>query len=788
MPRRIACRRVGSNEVRVGAVMSHLRRVGFLFLCGVAFACGSNPAGQGSFDLVDGTGPEEVGLADVPADHGPDLPATPDVPDGTAQDHDSFPDGFFADSDAGPFGDWGKPCAGNDDCESGVCIEVDEDTSVCTINCVEECPKDWVCKGIATGGPDLTFVCVPPKANLCKTCGGNDDCLYQGDLCVPVGASGNFCLTDCSGGQGCPLHYTCTVMEIAGLDEPVSLCTPDTGSCICTHELDQTTEECSASNEFGKCFGEKLCDGDKGWTECDAATPQAETCNGKDDDCDGTADEELADLPCVKKNEHGECKGMQLCLGQEGLQCDAQEPGPELCDGEDNNCDNQVDEGFDDTDSDGASDCIDLDDDGDGILDTVDNCDLIANLGQADHDEDGLGDACDEDDDNDGVPDVSDNCPFVANPGQGDIDGDKLGDECDDDMDGDGSPNPWDCNPTDPAIYPNAAEVCDGLDNNCNLFSDEGYPDSDGDALADCADLDDDNDGDPDVTDCKPLDPEVGNGLPEVCDGKDNNCTGIVDEGFPDSDKDGIADCVDIDSDGDGIPNFQDNCPLVPNVDQVNTDGDPMGDACDPDDDNDGILDDGDGSGVEGDKRCTGGLTKGCDDNCRTIINQLQEDLDQDLLGNACDPDADGDGFVNEQDCGPFDSTIYPGAPEACNSFDDNCNGPIDEGFPDVDKDGVANCVDPDDDNDLDPDLTDCAPFDPAFHHGAQEICDGKDNDCNGIPDDGCPPAKLRFHQLEARIIGVAGDVKAELFFGRPAIRELVGTEAGFKIRFGYVH
>ncbi len=53
----------------------------------------------------------------------------------------------------------------------------------------------------------------------------------------------------------------------------------------------------------------------------------------------------------------------------------------ETCDGIDNDGDQQVDEGFADTDQDGVADC-------------VDNCDVTANPNQADTDQDGIGDVC----------------------------------------------------------------------------------------------------------------------------------------------------------------------------------------------------------------------------------------------------------------------------------------------------------------------------------------------------------------------------------------------------------
>ena len=91
-----------------------------------------------------------------------------------------------------------------------------------------------------------------------------------------------------------------------------------------------------------------------------------------------------------------------------------------------------------DLDNDGLADIFDLDDDGDGVLDTDDNCLLTANADQLDTDADGIGDVCDIDDDEDGILDTEDNCPLTSNADQLDTDADGIGDVCDTDDDGDG--------------------------------------------------------------------------------------------------------------------------------------------------------------------------------------------------------------------------------------------------------------------------------------------------------------------------------------------------------------
>lgn len=89
--------------------------------------------------------------------------------------------------------------------------------------------------------------------------------------------------------------------------------------------------------------------------------------------------------------------------------------------------------------------------------------------------------------------------------------------------------------------------------------------------------------------------------------------------------------------------------------------------------------------------------------------------------------DADGDGWNARQDCDDADALIFPGADEACNDVDDDCDGAVDEIW-DLDEDGFTTCPGP---------KPDCNDQNPAVNPGANETCgDQIDNDCSGVVDD----------------------------------------------------
>jgi hypothetical protein len=310
--------------------------------------------------------------------------------------------------------------------------------------------------------------------------------------------------------------------------------------------------------------------------------------------------------------------------------------------------------------------------------------------------------------------------------------------------------NSSDCNDSDASINPGATEVWDSIDNNCDGEVDEGFT-----PVTWFEDSDGDNYGTPSSTtvdvekpdgfvanslDCNDADAAINPGATEVWDSIDNNCDGVVDEGF-------TPVTWYEDSDADSFGN-----PAVSTVDVVQ----PAGYVTDNQDCDDTAA---------AINPAAAELWDSIDNNCNGEIDEgftpvtYYLDSDADNYGDSSNTVVDitlPAGYAElSGDCDDSNPAINPGAAEQYDSIDNNCNGEIDEGFDPVsyyfdgDSDGYG--IDGDTVVDIAPPAGyteangDCDDANPAVNPGATELYDGIDNNCDAQIDEGFDPQTYYF-------------------------------------------
>ncbi|HOD07445.1 MAG TPA: MopE-related protein, partial [Myxococcota bacterium] len=138
--------------------------------------------------------------------------------------------------------------------------------------------------------------------------------------------------------------WQCEYSRVPDFEGIESSCDGVDNNCDGDTDEGLIAQECFNRNEYGKCPGLTVCTIYEG-VSCEGPQPMAEICNGVDDNCNGSTDENLTGQECVRENEYGTCGGFTVCDAMTGgTDCSAPLPAPETCDSIDNDCDGDTDE------------------------------------------------------------------------------------------------------------------------------------------------------------------------------------------------------------------------------------------------------------------------------------------------------------------------------------------------------------------------------------------------------------------------------------------------------------
>ncbi|MDP3154218.1 MAG: putative metal-binding motif-containing protein [Archangium sp.] len=453
--------------------------------------------------------------------------------------------------------------------------------------------------------------CTPgmPTAELCN--GADDDCdgtpdegLGQtscglGQCSRTVDACTNGMATACVPGQ--PQAEACNMVDddCDGLiDETCACTTGQTQGCYTGAPGTQGVGTCRAGSQ--SCVAGQ-------WAACTGQVVGAtETCNGLDDDCDGQADESLGQTMCGV----GACvRTVQNCQGGAAQSCTAGTPGTESCNGLDDDCDGVVDDGL------GTLTC--------GVGACVNSIAACAN---------GATQTCSP------GPTSTEVCNAIDDDcdGQTDETFPQQGTSCATGRPGLCATGASQCVSgavsCQQTVMP-AAEVCNnGLDENCNGTVDDPM------ACGCNAAIDRDFDGANECVDCNDGDGTIRPGAMETCNGKDDDCDMLRDEGF-DLDSDGFTTCGTVATGGVD--------PLRRDCNDANAFIFPLKTA-------------------DCGNMATPNTANGVDDNCNGYPDETC---------SCTTNDRDGDGVTQcAGDCNDNDATISPNRAEVCDGKDNDCN------------------------------------------------------------------------------------------------------------------